>query len=86
LIARGNTAFYNLPSGLYSHPFMNARFLLTILVAATGLTACSTTDDAEYYHKLKNKNERYEEKIDRRKARIQARQERTDMWFDSLMD
>lgn len=65
---------------------MKARFLLTVLVAAIGMTACSTTDDSEYYYKLKNKNERYEEKIDRRKARIQARQERTDMWFDSLMD
>ena len=67
---------------------MNSRFLLLFLAFAfaCSVPACKSVDDSEYYYKLKNKNERYKDKSSRRKARIQARQERTDMWFDSIMN
>ena len=66
---------------------MNFRVILMLLVACMVLPSCSSTkDDTEYYYKLKEKNEKYQSRMDRRKARIQARQERTDMWFDSVLN
>ena len=66
---------------------MYFRVILMLLLASIALTSCSSTkDDTEYYYKLKQKNEKYQSKMDRRKARIQARQERTDMWFESILN
>lgn len=56
-----------------------------LLLVSVFCTSC-VSDDAEYYHKLKQRNEKYKAMTDRRKARLQARQERTDMWFDSILN
>lgn len=77
--------YFRLPTLYFMR--MNFRVILVLLLASVALTSCSSTkDDTEYYYKLKQKNEKYQAKMDRRKARIQARQERTDMWFESILN
>ncbi|QIF01497.1 hypothetical protein [Roseimicrobium sp. ORNL1] len=52
------------------------------------LASCSSKDDEStisYNKRLREKNERYQERQDKRKMRARARQQRVDMWFDRLM-
>ncbi len=50
-----------------------------------GTTSCASKDSVEYNYKQRLKTDRAQQKADRRKARIQARQDRTDIWFESLL-
>lgn len=52
------------------------------------LPSCASKDDEStiaYNKRLREKNERYQERQDKRKMRARARQQRVDMWFDRLM-
>jgi hypothetical protein len=63
---------------------MTTKALLLCLVTASFLVSC-TTDTDELRSKLKAKNESYIGRQERAKMRKQARQERTDAWFDRVM-
>jgi hypothetical protein len=61
---------------------------LLFLICASIVTAClpsCTTDTEELRWKLREKNERYLDRQQRWKMRREARQERTDAWFDRVM-
>jgi hypothetical protein len=52
------------------------------------VTSCASKDDESsisYNKRLRERNERYQERQDKRKMRGRARQQRVDMWFDRLM-
>jgi hypothetical protein len=63
---------------------MNTKALVLSLLMAGVLTSC-TTDTDELRYKLKKRNEAYIGRQERWKMRGQARQERTDAWFDRVM-
>jgi hypothetical protein len=52
------------------------------------VVSCKSDDESttSYSHKLREKNEKYEERQMKRKMRLRARQERVDMWYESLMN
>ncbi|RYD31547.1 MAG: hypothetical protein EOP87_14505 [Verrucomicrobiaceae bacterium] len=56
------------------------------LVAASTilLTSCGSNED--FQQRMDKRNEAYSNYNDRRKIRTEARQERTDMWFERHMD
>jgi hypothetical protein len=50
--------------------------------------SCASRDEEStiaYNKRLREKNDRYLERQEKRKIRARARQERVDMWFDRLM-
>lgn len=52
------------------------------------LASCASRDEEStvaYNKRLREKNDRYLERQEKRKMRARARQERVDMWFDRLM-
>ncbi len=63
------------------------RLCLCLLGAATlcGVTSCSSDDNTELSYKLRKKSDAAYERADRRKMRREARQERTNIWFKTLM-
>lgn len=63
-------------------PHENPPFF-TALILATGLCSCASNDDFE--KRLQKRNSSYSDYNDRREIRLDARQERTDMWFDRVM-
>ena len=63
------------------------RLLLACCVLAPGmilLPSCASDPEA-YARRLEKRNSKYSDYNERRKLRLQARQERTDMWFDRVM-
>jgi hypothetical protein len=60
-------------------------FLLLAAIAVSSLTSCETDND-ELRWKLDRKNQKYLDRQERWKMRGQARQERTDAWFDRVMN
>ncbi|MCE9520154.1 MAG: hypothetical protein K8R87_11465 [Verrucomicrobia bacterium] len=58
--------------------------LLTALLAGF-ISSCAHESSEEYAEKLKKKNEKYADYNERRRLRLQARQERTDDWFRRIM-
>jgi hypothetical protein len=60
------------------------KALLFVALATTLLTSC-TTDTDELRSKLKRRNEKYLERQEQARMRKNARQERTDAWFDRVM-
>jgi hypothetical protein len=62
---------------------MKAATLLFLLVSV--LISSCTTDTDELRYKLKQKNEKYLDRQERWKMRREARQERTDAWFERWM-
>jgi hypothetical protein len=48
------------------------------------LASCASNE--EFQQRMDDRNEAYSNYNDRRKARLDARQERTDMWYDRMMD
>lgn len=56
-----------------------ATSLAVILVPAS----CASNE--EFQQRMDQRNENYSNYNDRRKARLDARQERTDMWYDRVM-
>lgn len=63
------------------------RLAATALGAAilTSMVSCSSNSKDDLEYKLRRKNEKYSESAEKRRMRIRARQERTDMWFESIM-
>jgi len=50
------------------------------------LSSCaSDKSPEEYAEKLEKKNKKYSDYNERRRLRLDARQERTDMWFKRIM-
>ena len=64
---------------------MTTKALLLCLIMASCLISSCTTDTDELRADLKKQNERYIGRQERWKMRGQARQERTDAWFDRVM-
>lgn len=66
------------------------RVLLLVVLAPTYLgclSSCASKDETHlsYEQRLLKRNEKYYAFNQRRKMRIEARQERTNMWFDRMM-
>ena len=68
---------------------MNTNLIRNSLRIAALLACCATilscASKQELDERLKRRNERYGDRQDRQSMRTQARQERTDMWFDRVM-
>lgn len=62
---------------------MKSVLLLFTLILATGLSSCAS--NADFEKRMQGRNETYSDFNDRRNIRLDARQERTDMWFDRVM-
>ena len=67
---------------------MRSKTILYLLAAA--LLACIAPSCAhetpdEYSEKLVKRNQKYSDYNERRRLRLQARQERTDAWFKRVM-
>ena len=71
------------------------KFLRPLLCAVLALAclpmvvSCASKDDessTSYSNRLRERNARYHERQDKRKMRLRARQERVDMWYESLMN
>lgn len=62
---------------------MKALLLLLALILVTGLSSCAS--NADFEKRMQGRNEAYSNLNDRRTIRLDARQERTDMWFDRVM-
>ena len=63
--------------------FLRFSCLLAFLSAA--LCSCSSSDHSKLDKKLDERNSEYQNYQDRRAMRQQARQERTDAWYDRAM-
>ena len=67
---------------------MRSKIILYLLAAALQaciISSCAHESSEEYAEKLEKRNEKYSSYSERRRLRIQARQERTDMWFKRIM-
>lgn len=61
------------------------RYLLILLpIVCLGLVSCATDND-DLQKRMDERNDAYSNYNERRKIRTDARQERTDMWFDRVM-
>jgi hypothetical protein len=60
-----------------------AMSLVALLVSAATLVSCTSDDGLE--GRLERRNDTYSSFQDRREARQDARQGRTDAWFDRVM-
>jgi outer membrane lipoprotein-sorting protein len=58
--------------------------LLSALCMITNTVSCASNE--EFEQRLDKRNQAYSDYNDRRTKRLDARQERTDMWFDRHMD
>jgi hypothetical protein len=63
---------------------MTMKAILLILTAACFLSSCAIDTD-ELRDRLKKRNKRYIDRQEQAKMRKNARQERTDAWFDRVM-
>ena len=64
------------------------KFLCLPAAALLGWIISSCASDKspeEYAEKLEKRNKKYSNYSERRRMRIQARQERTDLWFKRIM-
>jgi hypothetical protein len=61
---------------------MKTPILLAIL-ASLGFVSCASND--EFQDRMDQRNDSYSNYNERRKIRLDARQERTDMWYDRHM-
>lgn len=57
---------------------------LTILLLSLVCASCASND--EFQDRMDRRNDSYSNYNDRRNSRLDARQERTDMWFERHMD
>ena len=62
-----------------------ATFFLNLLLLAFLLPLVSCASNAELEERLERRNTSYQNYQDRRTMRKDARQERTDAWFDRVM-
>lgn len=65
-------------------PMKSTFILLTLISSIIGSVSCAS--DEEFDQRLENRNRAYSNYNDRRAKRLDARQERTDMWFDRHMN
>jgi hypothetical protein len=61
---------------------MKTPLLLSILFSLL-VSSCASND--EFQDRMDKRNDAYSNYNERRKIRLDARQERTDMWFDRAM-
>jgi outer membrane lipoprotein-sorting protein len=61
-----------------------ASVLLALVCSIVGSVSCAS--DEEFDQRMENRNRAYSDYNDRRTKRLEARQERTDMWFDRHMN
>lgn len=57
--------------------------ILSILLLAVVGVSCASNDD--FQDRMEKRNDSYSDYNERRNIRLDARQERTDMWFDRVM-
>jgi hypothetical protein len=62
---------------------MKAIHITLVLTAICCLTSCSSNEELQ--ERLDKRNETYSNFQDRREMRADARQQRTDAWFDRAM-
>lgn len=62
---------------------MKAILLFLAVILVTGLSSCAS--NADFEKRMQGRNETYSNFNDRRDIRLDARQQRTDMWFDRVM-
>ena len=62
---------------------MNRITLLAVLFVSAACFSCASND--EFQDRMDKRNESYSNYNERREIRLDARQERTDMWFDRAM-
>jgi hypothetical protein len=62
---------------------MKTPILITIFVSL-GFASCASNE--EFQERMDQRNDTYSNYNDRRKIRLEARQERTDMWYDRHMN
>jgi hypothetical protein len=58
--------------------------LLSVLCMMGNMVSCASNE--EFDERMDKRNDAYSNYNDRRTKRLDARQERTDMWFDRHMD
>jgi hypothetical protein len=71
---------------MFVRPPTLCRIALATLCLCVAASCASDESALEQKRKLREKNERYEERQTKRKDRVRARQKRVDMWYDSLMN
>ena len=62
---------------------MNTRTLVTLLIVTIFCASCASNEQLQ--QRMDDRNDAYSNYNERRKIRTDARQERTDMWFDRHM-
>lgn len=63
---------------------MNTGTFTLVLMTAALVSSCASNDD--FQKRMDKRNDAYSNYNERREIRTDARQERTDMWFDRHMD
>lgn len=61
------------------------RTLSTIIGLVTCLLGTSCVSNEQFEQRMDDRNDAYRSYNERRNTRLDARQERTDMWFDRVM-
>lgn len=62
---------------------MNPGTLATLMIITALLSSCASNED--FQQRMDQRNDAYSNYNERRQIRTDARQERTDMWFDRHM-
>jgi hypothetical protein len=62
---------------------MKPHHIAALIVATACTVSCASNDDLQ--KRMDQRNANYSSFTERREIRTDARQERTDMWFDSKM-
>ena len=62
---------------------MNPRTIIILLIVTTFCASCASNDQLQ--QRMDKRNDAYSNYNERRKIRTEARQERTDMWYDRHM-
>ncbi len=63
---------------------MNSKTPAILLIVAALCASCASNE--EFEQRMNKRNDAYSNYNERRAIRTDARQERTDMWFDRHMD
>ena len=85
LHARANTFFIH--GAITLHPYhrvMNTRTIAALMIVTLFCASCSSNEQLQ--QRMDQRNDAYSNYNERRKIRTDARQERTDMWYDRHMN
>ncbi len=66
-----------------SHTMKSATHKILLIAAACCCASCASNEELQ--HRMDKRNDAYSSLSERREIRADARQERTDMWFESKM-